>query len=77
MENRLAGIATDDEEGGEEEQGPEGDEEVPEGDQELGGEDGAGRRRSHQVQRTGTLNCRLVHETTPPLLLYKSVYNLF
>ena len=35
MEKRIAGIATDDEEGGEEEQGPEGDEE-------LGGEDGAG-----------------------------------
>ena len=42
VEKHVAGIATDDEEGGEEEQGPEGDEEVPEGDEELGGEDGAG-----------------------------------
>ena len=34
---------TDDEEGGEEEQGPEGDKEVPEGaEEQLGGEDGAG-----------------------------------
>ena len=38
----MAGIVTDDDEGGEEEQGPEGDEEVPEGDEELGGEDCAG-----------------------------------
>ena len=42
VEKHVAGIVTDDEEGGEEEQGPEGDEEVPEGDEELGGEDGAG-----------------------------------
>ena len=37
VEKHVAGIATDDDEGGEEEQGPEGDEEVPEGDEELGG----------------------------------------
>ena len=49
VEKHVAGIVTDDDEGGEEEQGPEGDEEVPEGDEEvpegdeeLGGEDGAG-----------------------------------
>ena len=30
VEKHVAGIATDDDEGGEEEQGPEGDEEVPE-----------------------------------------------
>ena len=53
MEKCMAGIATDDEEGGEEEQGPEYVTKRWEGKMVLS------RRRSHQVWRiwTGTLNC--------------------
>ena len=51
VEKHVAGIATDDDEGGEEEQGPEGDEEVPEGDEELGGEELGRSEELHQVQR--------------------------
>ena len=77
MENRLAGIATNDEEGERRNRDQRETRRYQRVTRSWEGKMVLGRRRSHQVQRTGTLNCRLVHETTPPLLLYKSVYNLF
>ena len=55
VEKRVDGTATDDDEGGEEQEPAEGEDEAPEEDQ---GEDGAGQElRSHQVQTT--LNCSI------------------